>query len=212
MNRITIALLLFMFLPNLTHAITPTFLERVQLRPIIAPKKNPRSPNSAWIHISIPQQTLTLFDEQGYSRLHVRISSAKNGLGEIEGSYQTPRGWHTICDKVGDGAPIDTILYRQKITPWRYTPQLHTEYPEKDWILTRILWLCGLEEGKNRGQNEWGQVVDSYQRLIYIHGAGSHVKWGTPTSRGCIRMPSLDILELFPIVENGLEVFIDEHH
>lgn len=186
-------------------------IEQLQNTPLIAPHNNPRRPNHPWILVGIRSQTLTYFDENGSALRRFSISSAKNGLGEIENSYQTPRGWHQVCDKVGDGVEADTILFRQAVTPWKYTPALHAEFPNKDWILTRILWLCGLEFGHNLGLNRFGQNVDSYQRLIYIHGAGSHVPWGTPSSRGCIRMRSDDVIDLYNLSLIGTDVLIDEN-
>ena len=105
-----------------------------------------------------------------------------------------------------DGVEPDTIIYRRQITPWKYTPQLHAEYPNKDWILTRIMWLCGQEPGLNQGGD-----VDSYDRAIYLHGSGSHVAFGTPTSRGCVRMRNEDIIELYSLTTTGLDVLINEH-
>lgn len=170
---------------------------------------NPKQSGMPWMKVGVKSQSVVLYDEYGRQQRRYLASTAKRGLGEREGSYQTPRGWHRVCDKIGDGAPPDTILFRQAITPWRYTPQLHAEYPEKDWILTRILWLCGQEPGLNQGQLNDGTVVDSYRRFIYIHGAGSHVKWGTPTSLGCIRLSSADVIDLFTLVPLGSDVLID---
>ena len=159
-----------------------------------------------WIEVGVRNQQLALYDERGVPVRQYVISTASKGVGERVNSYQTPRGWHKVCERIGDGIEIDTIIYRRQVTPWKYTPQLHAEYPNKDWILTRILWLCGQEPGLNQGGE-----VDSYDRAIYLHGAGEHVAFGTPTSRGCVRMRGDDIIDLYDITANGIDVFINEN-
>lgn len=171
----------------------------------------PTQPNALhygtpWIRVGIKSQTLVLFDPWGREQRHYVVSTARNGVGERVNSYQTPRGWHKVCEKIGDGAEANTIIFRRKVTPWKYTAQLHAEYPNKDWILSRILWLCGEEPGKNQGGE-----VDSYDRAIYIHGAGEHVQWGVPTSLGCVRMQNGDVIELFNNTSLGIDVLIDEN-
>lgn len=180
---------------------TPPAPARVQ----DGPYPNPKTPGQPWIRVDNQKQSLTLFDAAGREMRHYTVSTAKNGLGEKVGSLQTPRGWHKVCDKIGEAAGENTIIYRRNITPWQYTPALHAEYPDKDWILTRILWLCGMEPGRNQGGD-----VDSYERAIYIHGAGSHVPWGKPSSRGCVRMKTPDVIELFRLVPLGTDVLIEE--
>lgn len=175
-------------------------LQPVQLKP------NPRTPGAPWIEVGVRNQQLALYDERGVPVRQYVISTASKGVGERVNSYQTPRGWHKVCERIGDGIEIDTIIYRRQVTPWKYTPQLHAEYPNKDWILTRILWLCGQEPGLNQGGE-----VDSYDRAIYLHGAGEHVAFGTPTSRGCVRMRGDDIIDLYDITANGIDVFINEN-
>lgn len=172
---------------------------------------NPRNPGHPWVKVGVRSQTLSVFSAEGALEKRYDISTAKRGVGEAQNSYQTPRGWHRICEKIGDGAPVDTIIYRREVTPWKYTPELHAEYPTKDWILTRILWLCGQEPGWNQGYRDDGVVVDSYARYIYIHGAGRHVPMGTPTSLGCVRMTSEAVVELFERTPVGMEVLIDEN-
>jgi lipoprotein-anchoring transpeptidase ErfK/SrfK len=167
---------------------------------------NPKNANQPWIIVGIKSQTLRYFDEQGNEQSRYIISSAKNGLGEQNGSYQTPRGWHKICQKIGANAPIDSIFYRRELTGSVYSEALHQQRPNSDWILTRILWLCGQEPGLNQGGS-----VDSYDRKIYIHGAGAHTPWGLPSSLGCIRMKSPDVIDLFNRVGYGVDVLIDEN-
>ncbi|MGL6071770.1 L,D-transpeptidase family protein [Craterilacuibacter sp.] len=179
--------------------------QEVHLTPASTLRPNPRTANQPWIRVDSRNQRLTLFDATGRVEQDYLVSTAKNGLGEKVGSLQTPRGWHRVCEKIGEQAAENTIIYRRNVTPWQYTPALHAEYPNKDWILTRILWLCGMEPGRNQGGD-----VDSYDRAIYIHGAGQHVVWGTPTSRGCVRMKSPDVIDLFRRVALGTDVLIEE--
>ena len=135
--------------------------------------------------------------------MDVQISSAKNGLGEQFGSECTPRGWHIIRAKIGENCPINTIFSARRPTGEIYSQQLHQNFPQRDWILTRILWLSGLEVGKNRlGQQ------DTMRRYIYIHGSPDCYPMGEANSHGCIRMHNYDLIELFSIVESGIPVFI----
>lgn len=131
------------------------------------------------------------------------ISTAANGLGEANGSHCTPRGRHRIAEKIGAFAPLCSAFKSRQPTGEVWTPELDAEFPGRDWILTRILWLEGLEPGKNKGGS-----VDSHNRYIYIHGTNEEHKLGTPASHGCIRMKNADIAELFDLVKEGTEVRI----
>nr|WP_199068270.1 L,D-transpeptidase [Chromobacterium sp. ASV5] len=177
-----------------------------QTAPLAPTRPNLRHYGQPWVLVGVKSQSLRLFDGWGRVELSYAASTAKNGVGEKSGSYQTPRGWHQVCDKIGAGAAENTIIFRRQITPWKYTPELHAQYPNKDWILTRILWLCGQEPGRNQGGD-----VDSYARAIYIHGAGEHVPWGTPSSLGCVRLKNHDVMELFDAAPMGIDVLIDEN-
>ena len=134
------------------------------------------------------------------------ISTAKNGPGEKEGSECTPRGKHVISEKIGQGANENSVFVGRKEINELYEPRLRDLYPERDWILTRILWLSGLEEGKNKGGD-----VDSHNRYIYIHGSPEDIQMGKPGSKGCIRMKNSDVIELFDLVDTGTEVIISEN-
>ncbi len=120
------------------------------------------------------------------------ISSAKNGPGERNGSFCTPRGRHLVRAKIGAGQPLNTIFVRRRPTGEVWTPELHAKYPGRDWMLTRILWLSGCEVGKNRLGD-----VDTMRRYIYIHGSPDTAEMGKPGSIGCVRMRNRDIVELF---------------
>ncbi len=131
------------------------------------------------------------------------VSTARNGLGERNGSYCTPRGRHRIAEKIGAGQPLYTVFKARVPTGEIWSPELARIKPDCDWILTRILWLEGLEEGKNKGG-----TLDSHSRYIYIHGTDEEHLIGTPVSHGCIRMKNADMAELFDLVEEGTEVRI----
>jgi len=131
------------------------------------------------------------------------VSTAKNGLGERSGSFCTPRGRHRIVEKIGEGQPMFSVFKARVPTGEIWSPQLSASEPGRDWILTRILWLEGLEEGKNKGG-----TVDTHARYIYIHGTDEEHLVGTPASHGCIRMKNTDVAELFKMVEAGTEVDI----
>ena len=152
------------------------------------------------IVIDIAAQTLS-FAGECYA-----VSTAANGPGETEGSYKTPRGMHIVRAKIGAGMPADTVFVGRRPTGELYTPQLAQQSPNRDWILTRILWLRGCERGKNRGGN-----VDTMRRFIYIHGAPDSVQMGAPGSAGCIRMRNRDIIDFFEKVPVGAPVRIIEN-
>ncbi len=156
------------------------------------------------IEIDIATQRLKLLTDdlclQSYS-----VSTGLNGAGEKQDSFCTPRGSHVIAEKIGDGYAVNTVFVGRRPTGEIYSPELRGEDPDRDWILTRILWLEGTEEGKNRGGN-----VDSKDRYIYIHGSPDDVAMGRTGSRGCIRMHNSDVVELFDQVEVGVPVEIRE--
>nr|WP_245828589.1 L,D-transpeptidase [Solemya elarraichensis gill symbiont] len=133
------------------------------------------------------------------------ISTALNGPGEQEGSECTPRGMHAVRLKIGDGCPLNTVFVGRRRTGEIYTPELGEADPQRDWILTRIIWLTGTEQGFNRG----GQC-DSLRRFIYIHGTPDSEPMGKPCSHGCIRMRNSDLVKLFELVDNGMPVLITE--
>ena len=105
--------------------------------------------------------------------------------------------------KVGATAPSNAVFVARRWTGELCTPELMAAYPERDWILTRILWLSGTEIGRNRLG-----AVDTMQRYIYIHGTPDSVVLGVPGSRGCVRMRNSDVMQLFAAVAVGTEVDI----
>lgn len=156
------------------------------------------------LRISISEQRLYLL-VAGQTVTEYPISTAKNGPGELMGSGCTPRGIHQIRVKIGGGAPLNTVFVGRRPTGEIYTPKLAAQCPHRDWILTRILWLSGLEPGRNRlGER------DTQRRYIYIHGCPDETPLGTPLSHGCIRMHNAPIAELFERVTVGDRVLIED--
>ena len=155
------------------------------------------------ITISLAEQTLTLFDASGEPVACWPVSTGLNGAGEQDGSGCTPRGMHYVRARIGARQPLNTVFFNGPATTEIYTPQLAEQYPERDWILTRILWLCGTEWGVNRGPG-----VDTFRRFIYIHGTPDSEPMGVARSHGCVRMRNADIAELFDRVPVGATVTI----
>ena len=155
------------------------------------------------IRVSIPDQTLMLADDQGRALGTYPVSTATQGAGEQRGSHCTPRGQHIVRAKIGAGAPVNAVFVGRRPTGEIWTPELAARYPDRDWILTRILWLSGCEIGVNR----LGEV-DTMRRYIYIHGTPETVELGRPGSIGCIRMRNSDLVELFDLVPAGTPVEI----
>ncbi len=156
------------------------------------------------IKIDLSAQKLLLFRDQELIKTYT-VSTGANGIGEEMDSGKTPRGWHRIRAKIGAGAPDNTVFVGRRLTGEIYSPEMAAKSPGRDWMLTRILWLCGLEPGKNR----FGKV-DTMRRYIYIHGAPDSTPMGIPGSRGCIRMRNCDIIELFNMVPAGTKVNLQE--
>lgn len=155
------------------------------------------------INVHISTQQLELCDDKGHVLRRYAVSTATNGAGETCGSYCTPRGRHVIRAKIGAGQAENTVFVRRRPTGEIYTPELGAQFPERDWILTRILWLSGCEVGFNRlGKN------DTMRRYIYIHGTPDSVQLGISGSHGCIRMRNADLIELFDLVPAGTAVEI----
>lgn len=157
-----------------------------------------------WLRVDLSKQELELREKD---RVIARypVSTAANGVGEAQGSECTPRGEHEVREMIGAGAPCRAVFAAREPTGEILTPELQSQNPDRDWILTRILWLSGLEEGRNRGG-----AVDSYERYIYIHGTPDDQPMGEPRSHGCVRMRNEDVIALFDEVDVGTRVVIDE--
>ncbi|HXZ52180.1 MAG TPA: L,D-transpeptidase [Burkholderiales bacterium] len=155
------------------------------------------------VDVSLARQELVLRDDEGRALRTYAVSTSKNGPGERNGSFCTPRGRHIVRAKIGAGQPANAVFVRRRPTGELWSPALHASYPGRDWILTRILWLSGREPGFNR----LGEV-DTMRRYIYIHGAPDSAEMGKPGSIGCVRMRNSDIVELFDLVAAGTPVEI----
>lgn len=177
------------------------------------------TPDNRHIQISISAQRLYLFDlpddqpaedrwtEQGLAAgrllLSTSISSSSKGTGQHKGSFQTPLGRHRIRARIGAGAALNTVFVGRRPTGELWSEELAASSQRKDWILTRILWLSGLEPG----HNQFGEV-DTMRRYVYIHGSPTTAEMGVPGSIGCVRMRNQDIVELFDLVSHRTTVDI----
>ncbi len=149
------------------------------------------------IKIDLARQKLFLYQglelAESYS-----VSTSRDGPGEQMDSGCTPRGLHRIRIMIGDGEPENSVFVGRRPTGEIFTAELGQKFPQRDWILTRILWLTGLEPGRNRGGRN-----DTLRRFIYIHGAPDSEPMGVPLSHGCIRMRNRDLLDLYPHVDTA---------
>ena len=158
-----------------------------------------------WIRVSLAEQRLELLEGVEVVREY-EVSTARNGGGETMGTERTPRGAHVVRARIGEGAPEGAVFVGRRPTGEVCTPEVYAAEPDRDWILTRILWLSGLEPGRNRLGD-----VDSMRRFIYIHGCPDACPMGVPMSHGCIRMRNPDVIDLFDRVEIGTRVVLDEN-
>lgn len=161
-----------------------------------------QSLNPIRIEISIQTQSLSVY-QSNKPVVQYPISSSTKGVGQQKNSNQTPLGTHIIRAKIGADQPINAVFVGRRPTGEIYSPELAQTFPQRDWILSRILWLSGCQIGINR----LGQV-DSMQRYIYIHGTPDSEPMGLPCSHGCIRMRNEDVIALFDQVSVGTAVDI----
>lgn len=163
-----------------------------------------RRVKSDLINISIAEQRLQLV-RAGEVLMDVKIATATNGPGEVNGSECTPRGLHYIRAMIGARCQENTVFRGRRPTGEIYNSELRQQYPGRDWILTRIMWLCGKEPGRNRLGN-----VDTMQRYVYIHGCPDDDEMGVPSSHGCVKMRNADVIQLFELADVGTQVHIFE--
>lgn len=154
------------------------------------------------IEVDLENQVMTLYAARG-PWLCYRVSTASVGPGQQDGSGGTPLGQHRLRACIGEGQPRGAVFRGRRPTGEAWSPALHRQYPGRDWILTRILWLCGEQPGYNRLGS-----VDTMKRFIYIHGTPDTEPMGRPLSHGCIRMRNDDILQLWEWVHPGMPVLI----
>lgn len=160
--------------------------------------------NIKHIDIDISCQKLTLFQGDDIV-ISYAVSTAKNGVGQISGSECTPLGRHIIRAKIGQKAVENTVFVGRRVTGEIFSESLREQYPQRDWILTRILWLSGLESGVNRSGD-----VDTMRRYIYIHGCPDSDSFSSPSSHGCVKMHNKDIVDLFDRIDVGIPVFLHQ--
>jgi hypothetical protein len=161
--------------------------------------------NKIRVRVSLPEQRLSLL-KGSQTIASYAVSTAKNGAGERNGSGCTPRGLHEIYEKIGADAPLNSVFIGRRLTGEIYSPALAAQAPQRDWVLTRILWLSGLEPGHNRHGER-----DTLQRYIYIHGCPDELPLGVPLSHGCIRMANQAVIELFEQLSVGDRVMIEDN-
>lgn len=159
-------------------------------------------PHPQRIEISITDQTLRLYENEQCVATYP-VSTALNGPGNQNGSGKTPLGSHRVRAKIGAHQPLNAVFIGRRATGEIYSAELAARFPKRDWILSRILWLCGNEPGVNRLGD-----VDSQRRYIYIHGTPDSEPMGEPRSHGCIRMRNEAVVALFERVEAGTPVLI----
>ncbi len=157
-----------------------------------------------WVRISLRTQQLEVL-QGGRAIASYSVSTSAKGAGEQLGSEQTPRGAHEVRELIGGGEPRGAVFVGRRPTGEIWTRESSASSPGRDWILSRVVWLSGLETGRNAGGD-----VDTCDRFIYIHGAPDDEPVGEPRSHGCIRMRNEDVVELFEMLEVGTLVRIDE--
>ena len=147
--------------------------------------------------ISVADQKMLVLTDGKPAAIY-KVSTSKYGTGDRVGSYATPLGHLCVRKKIGSGAPLGAVFHSRKPTG----EVLPSDAPGRDPIVTRILWLDGLES-HNR---------NAFSRCIYIHGTPQESLLGTPASYGCIRMRSVDVKSLYELVGTGAEVLVTEGH
>jgi L,D-transpeptidase YbiS len=152
--------------------------------------------------VNLTRQNLKLMDGESCLQEY-RVSTSRYGPGEVRGSECTPRGKHVVRAMIGAGVEPGSVFVGRRPSGEVYDGALAAKYPERDWVLTRILWLSGVERGRNRLGN-----LDTMRRYIYIHGCPDTEPMGVPYSHGCVRMENAAVIDLFNRVEVGMLVDI----
>ena len=157
--------------------------------------------DNIFIEVDISRQSLDLFMD--HTHRSYLVSTAMKGPGESMGSECTPRGKHAVAEMIGKDLALNTVFVGRKVTGEIYNNDLAKKYPKRDWILTRVIWLKGLETGKNLGGH-----CDTQSRYIYIHGTHDESSLGREGSHGCIRMANKDIVELYDFISLNTPITI----
>ncbi|WP_249274150.1 L,D-transpeptidase [Parachlamydia sp. AcF125] len=195
---ISLGLLLILNNPLQAHSLPKQLVDRMK------ELRQPLTPHV--IVVDVTSQKLFLFKDHKIVASYP-VSTAAKGTGQEANSYKTPLGVHRIAEKIGTHAPLNAIFIERVNTGKIWTPFAKAKQGA-DLVLTRILWLEGLEKGFNKGKGKRGENVDSFQRYIYIHGTNAEGLIGTPASKGCIRMKNEDLLSLFAFIDPGSIVYI----
>jgi len=149
-------------------------------------------PDTDWLRVDISKQSLYWMSVNNEILRSWPVATGLAGVGEQEGSGCTPRGWHRIRAKIGAGEDIRAVFRGRRPTGEIWSSELAAQFPDRDWILGRILWLCGEEPGFNRGGR-----VDTQRRFIYLHGVPDTKPVGVPASQGCVNLHPAAMLEVF---------------
>lgn len=157
-----------------------------------------------WVRIDLDRQRLRVF-EGNRCIAEWPVSTGVKGAGERLGSGCTPRGLHRVRIKIGSGCPTNSVFVGRRPSGEIYDAELGARCPDRDWILSRIIWLTGTRTGDNRSGD-----CDTLRRFIYIHGCPDSEPMGVPLSHGCIRMRNADVIELFDLIDAGTRVLINE--
>ncbi|MDZ4742617.1 MAG: L,D-transpeptidase [Verrucomicrobiota bacterium] len=153
-----------------------------------------QNPQVIKILVNVTSQTVEVRDPQGVVFLRLPVATSRFGLGSEEGSFKTPTGLFVVAQKMGEGLPLGAVLKGREWTGQIWSAGSPAQFaPDEDLILTRILWLQGLEL----------QNANTMERYIYFHGTNQESLIGTPSSHGCIRLTNHDILTLFQWVTPG---------
>jgi L,D-transpeptidase YbiS len=144
------------------------------------------------LRVDVARQTLDVLRGDQIEKTYT-ISTSRFGLGTEPGSYRTPLGRFRVSEKHGHDAQLGAV-FKSRLPTGEISPQ----GGEEDLVLTRILWLDGLD----------AENANSKDRYIYIHGTNQEARLGTPASHGCVRMANADIAELFPVIPEGTSVEI----
>ncbi len=161
--------------------------------------------NTKVIDVDVYKQELCLLENDTIIARY-NISTAKNGVGQKKGSECTPLGWHIIRAKIGAEVKENTVFIGRRETGEIFNEELRKNNSQRDWILSRIMWLSGLEKEKNRGGE-----VDTMRRYIYIHGCPDKDSFSHPSSHGCVKMRNNDVIDLFNNVDVGTRVLIHDN-
>jgi hypothetical protein len=197
----SLLILFFLISPFILYGGGECMIPQIIWEKLIESKWEERVGDDPGIWISIGKQKLLLI-QQRKILFSVPCSTALKGSGNKLGSHQTPLGWHAVAEKIGEHLPLGAIFKERQYTGaiWRKNS---ISLSSEDLILTRILWLKGLEGGINQGTG-----IDSYHRYIYIHGTDEEHKIGEPASHGCVRISNHHIIHLFDLTKINTPVLI----